>query len=172
MSRAGSGPGRRVRAYAYTLVTSGVVLLFALLEWLAERYVSERSRTASTVIEVVIVLIAALVFRPIHQRVEKAVEQAFYRRKREALAALARFRHELTSFTDLGQLLRRVIEAVDHHLESSACAVYLRRGTFHADASSFDVPALDISMDDPLIVRLRSSGSPARQRALSSAALG
>lgn len=172
MSRVGSGPSRRVRAYAYTLVTSVVVLLFALLEWLAERYVSERSRAASTVIEVVIVLIAALVFRPIHQRVEKAVEQAFYRRKREALAALARFRRELTSFTDLNQLLRRVIEAVEHHLESSACAVYLRRDRFHADASSFDVPAPDVSMDDPLIVRLRSSASPARQRALTSAALG
>jgi predicted ATPase len=172
MSRAGPGPGRRIRAYAYTLVTTAIVLVFALAEWAAERYVSEFSRAASTAIEIVVVLIAALVFRPIHQRVERAVEAAFYKRKRHALDALEKFRRELTSFSDIGQLLRRVIEAIEHHLDSRACAVYLRRDAFHAEASSFDVPAEDVPLADPLAVRLRSSGAPARPPLLKSAALG
>jgi predicted ATPase len=164
--------GRRVRALAYTLVTTSIVLLFALAEWSTERLVSSHSRIASRTIEIAIVLVATLVFRPIHQRVETAVEAAFYYRKRRALAALEKFRHELTSFTDMGQLLRRVVEAVEHHLEAKACAVYLHRGPYKAERSSFDHAIRELDDSDPLILRLLSSGAPARLKALHSAAPG
>jgi predicted ATPase len=164
--------GRRIRAYIYTCVTTAIVLIFALAEWGTERYVSDRSRAASTAIEIGIVLAAALVFRPLHQRVEAAVEARFSRRKRRALDALAKFRRELTSFSDVRQLLRRVIEAIDHYLDTHACAVYLRRDVFRAEASSFDVAAENVDLDDPLAVRLRSSGTLARPALLKSAARG
>src|SRR5579872_6067755 len=110
MSSAVAGSGRRVMAYAYTLVTTAIVLAFALAEWATERYVSEHSRAASTAIEILIVLVAALLFRPVHKFVETAVENAFTKRKRAALAGLTKFRRELGSFNDVNQLLRRVIE--------------------------------------------------------------
>ncbi|MBV9271767.1 MAG: GAF domain-containing protein [Candidatus Eremiobacteraeota bacterium] len=172
MSRVGGMPGRRVRAYAFTAVTTAVVLLFAMAEWATERLVSGHSRAVSTAIEVSIVLVAALVFRPIHQRVEGFIEAAFYRRKHLALAALAKFRRELTSFNDSSQLLRRVVEAIEHHLGASESAVYLRREDFRAEVSSFDVPAEPVATDDALVVRLRSTGSPVRLRPLKSAVLG
>lgn len=149
MGKVSPAPGRRLRAYAFTIVTTAVVLLFALAEWAAEKYVADRSRTAGVALEIAIVLIAAVVFRPVHQRVEAAVERAFYKRKHEALAALAKFRRELSSFNDVQQLLRRVIEAVEQYLEAGACAVYLRRERYHAEASSFEVAAEDIGLDDP-----------------------
>src|ERR1700676_459871 len=127
MSKAGPAIGRRIRAYVFTGVTTAIVLLFALAEWGTERYVADRSRAASTAIEIAIVLAATMLFRPVHQRVEAAVEAAFYRKKRQALDSLAKFRRELTSFNDARQLLRRVIEAIDHDLDAQACAVYLRR---------------------------------------------
>jgi predicted ATPase len=170
--RAGPGLRRRAHVFAYTAVTTGIVLLLALAEWATERLVSDRSRAASTAIEICIVLVGTLVFRPIHQRVEAALDVAFHKRKHHALAALAKFRRELTSFSDSNQLLRRVIEAVDHHLEACASAVYLRRDTFAAAASSYDVPAPDLALSDPLLVRLRSSGAPARPGQLKSLALG
>ncbi|HKU68562.1 MAG TPA: GAF domain-containing protein [Candidatus Baltobacteraceae bacterium] len=172
MTRAGPGAGRRAHAYAYTLVTTAIVLVFALAEWATERYVSEHSRAASAAIEITIVLVAALVFRPVHHRVEAAVEAAFTKRKRHALAAIAKFRHELSSFNDAAQLLRRVVEAVEHHLEARACAVYLRRDAYRAEVSSFDTPASDVALDDPLAVRFRSRGEPARPQMLKSTALG
>ncbi len=147
-------------------------MLFALAEWATERYFSDRSRAASTAIEVCIVLVAAVVFRPIHQRVEAALEAAFYKRKRQALAALEKFRREMTSFNDMSQLLRRVIEALEQHMEAGAAAVYLRREVFHAEASSFDLPADDVGFGDPLAVRLRSSATPARPSLLKSSAQG
>lgn len=164
--------GRRMRAYAYTLVTTAIVLLFALAEWGAETYVAQHSRTAGIALEITIVLVVALIFRPIHARVENAADAAFYRRKHEALAALAKFRRELSSFNTVQQLLRRVIEAVEHDLEAHACAVYLRGESFHAEASSFDVAAGDIDFDDPLVIRLRSTNAPAQPRALNSTARG
>ncbi len=169
---AGPSPGRRLQALAYTLVTTTIVLLLALFEWATERYISQHSRIASVAIEIAIVLIAALVFRPIHRWIEARVDAAFYHRRRLALEALKRFRHELTSFSDAGQLLRRVIEAVEHHLEARGCAVYLGRETFRAERSSFDGPAADVGPGDPLLVRLLSSGEPARPALLQSAAPG
>ncbi len=172
MKRTRPGLSQRVRAYALTLVTTGVVLLFALAEWATERFVSEVSRAASTAIEITIVVIATLIFRPIHQRVEAAVEAAFHKRKRQALVAMQKFRRELSSFNDAPQLLRRVIEAVEHHLEAAACAIYLRRESFRAEASSFEQGAQDVCDDDPLAVRLRSSGAPAHPAQLKSCAPG
>ncbi|HZZ00314.1 MAG TPA: hypothetical protein VFE36_12145 [Candidatus Baltobacteraceae bacterium] len=163
---------KNMRAHAHTLVTTGVVLLFALAEWWTEKYVSDRSRVASTAIEIAIVLVAALAFRPIHQRVEHAVEAAFTKKKREAREALLRFKKELASYNDTRQMLRRLIETVDHHGNAVGSAVYLRRDVFRAEASSFDAPAAHVDLDDPLIVRLRSAAAPANPRTFNSTAVG
>ena len=162
----------RARAYAYTLVTTVVVLVFALGEWWTEKYIADRSRFASTAIELAIVVLATLAFRPIHQRAEAAIEAAFTKRRRQALEALARLRAELTSFNDAPQLLRRLIEAVDHYGEAAGCAVYVRRDIYRAEASSYEEPAESIGLDDALVIRMRSTAIPAKPRALRSAAPG
>ncbi len=172
MSTTGFNPGRRARAVAFTLVTTAIVLALALAEWGTERVVSSHSREASTAIEIAIVLIAALVFRPVHRKLEELTEAAFYYRKRQALASVERFRGELSSFNDKQQLLRRVIEAIDHHFETRACAVYLRRDAFRAEASSFDVPADPVALDDALAIRFQSSAAPAKPGPLRSSAPG
>jgi predicted ATPase len=166
------GRSGRLRAYALALVTTVVVLLFSLAEYWTNKYISDRSRVAGTTIEIVIALVAALAFRPIQQRVEGAVEAAFTKRRREAREALARLKRELTSFSDANQLLRRVTEAVDHHMDAAGCAIYLRRDVYRAEASSFDSPAESIGLDDALAVRLRSTAAPANPRALHSLAAG
>jgi predicted ATPase len=166
------GRSGRLRAYALALVTTVVVLLFSLAEYWTNKYISDRSRVAGTTIEIVIALVAALAFRPIQQRVEGAVEAAFTKRRREAREALARLRRELTSFSDASQLLRRVTETVDHHMDAAGCAIYLRRDVYRAEASSFDAPAESIGLDDALVVRLRSTAAPASPRALHSLAAG
>ena len=167
-----AGRSGRLRAYAYGLVTTVIVLLFAFAEWWTEKYVADRSRLAGAAIEISIVLVATLVFRPIHRRVEAAVEAAFTKRRREAHEALSRLKKELTSFNDAQQILRRVIEAVDHHTNGAGSAIYLRRDGYRAEASTFESPAESIEYDDALAVRLRSTAAPASPRALQSAAAG
>ncbi len=165
-------PRGRLRAYAYGLVTTAIVLMFALAEWATEKYLSDRSRLVGTAVEVSIALVATLAFRPIHQRVEQAVEAAFTKRRREARGGLNRLRLELTSFNDTQQLLRRVVEAIDRDMGTAGCAVYLRHGDYGPEASSFDHPAGRIERDDALVIRLRSTSATADPRALGSAAVG
>ncbi|HMD01838.1 MAG TPA: GAF domain-containing protein, partial [Candidatus Baltobacteraceae bacterium] len=68
--------------------------------------------------------------------------------------------------------MRRIIEAVDRHMNAAGCAIYLKRDAYRAEASSYDSPAESIALDDALTVRLRSSVGPADPRALHSAAAG
>lgn len=56
-----AGTSRRLRAYAYGIVTAAIVLVLALTEWWIEKYVSDRSRLAGTTIEASIVAVAAFV---------------------------------------------------------------------------------------------------------------
>lgn len=172
MSKTRPRPGRRVQALAYTLVTTTIVLVLALVEWATEKLVSDYSRAASTAIEIGVVLVAALVFRPIHQFIEKRVEALFYARKHHALASLQSLRHEFGSFSDARQLLRRAIEAIDHYLEASGTAIYVRRDLFRAEASSFDVVLENVELDDPLAIRFHASAAPARPKDLKSLAHG
>jgi len=167
-----AGRSGRLRAYSLALVSTGIVLLFAFAEWWTNKYISDRWRFAGTTIEIAIALVAAVAFRPIHQSVERAVEAAFTKRRREAREALVRLRRELTSFNDAQQVLRRVIEAVDHHMNAAGSAIYLRRDEYRAEASSYDAPAESISIDDALAVRLRSTAAPADPSALHSHAAG
>ena len=162
----------RLRAYAYGLVTTAVVLVFALAERGTEQFVSDRSRIAGTAIEVSVALLLTLAFRPVHRRVEVAIEAAFTRRRREAREALARLKGELTSFSTVEQVLRRVVEAVDHQMSTAGCAVYLRRDGYVSHATSFDAAVESVAFDDALVVRLRSASAPVDPRALGSAAAG
>ncbi len=162
----------RLRAYALGIVTTAVVIVFALAESATEKYVSDHSRLAGTAIEIGIIVLAALAFRPLHQRVERFVEAAFTKRRREAREALHHLRKELTSFPNAEHVLRRVVEAVDRHMSSAASAVYLHRDNYVAEASSFEIPLEHVAKNDPLVVRLRSVAAPSDPRTLRSAIAG
>lgn len=163
---------RRLNFYFSWLATTAVVLAFASIEWWAERTISEYSRAATTVVEVGIVLAGTLLFRPIHQRVERAVDAFFTRRRRRARSQLYRLARELPAFKDRSQLMRRVLEAIDHYLQAAGSAIYLNADNYVASASTFDARLEAVPPDDPLVIRLQSSSSPANPRALQSKAAG
>ncbi len=165
-------PIGRWRAYAFGLVATLIFVVLVLAEHTAEKYISDRSRLAGTAVEITIVVLAALAFRPLHRRIEMLVEAAFTKRRREAREALSQVQKQLTSFRDVQQVLRRVVEAVDRHMNTAGCAIYLRRGLYTAEASSFDVRLENVEHDDALIVRLRSATAPADPRTLHSVAHG
>ncbi|MBV8654765.1 MAG: GAF domain-containing protein [Candidatus Eremiobacteraeota bacterium] len=162
----------RLRAYAIALATAALVVVFAIAESLTERYVSEHSRLAGTSIELAIVALAALAFSPLHKRVETWIEAAFTKRRREAREALLHLRRELPSFNEVPQILTEVVAAVDRHMSAAGCAVYLWRGAYVAEASSFDAPLEPVALNDALTIRLRSSSLPADPHKLGSTAAG
>lgn len=69
---------RRWRVYALGLVTTALLVTFALAEFATEKYISDRSRVAGT-IEVTIVVMLALAYRPVHRPIEQLVEAPYVR---------------------------------------------------------------------------------------------
>src|SRR5476649_65047 len=167
----------RVRAYVYTLVTTVVVLVFAIGEWWAEKYIADRSRVVGIAVEIGIVLFATFLFRPIHQRIDTAIDAAFTKRRRVAREAVGRLRAELTSFKDAGQILRRVTDAAHHHMEAAAaqstyaatCTEPKHRRLIHRQKtsrsttrSSFACARIPLPRNRLRCVRLRPELSPFR----------
>ncbi|HZY98313.1 MAG TPA: GAF domain-containing protein [Candidatus Baltobacteraceae bacterium] len=162
----------RLRTYAYGVVGTTLFIVLAIAESLTESFISAHSRTAGTIVAVAIIIAVALAFRPFNRWVDETIESVFTRRRREARAALTRLRKELTSFNDVQQVLRRVVEAIDHNMGTDGSAIYLRHGSYDVEASTFDVAVTCVEPGDALVIRLRSSAAPADPRALGSAALG
>lgn len=162
----------RLRAYAYGLVSAVVVAVFAIGETLTENFVSHHSRVAGTAIELTIVALGALAVRPIHSRIEAFIEAVFTRRRREAREALARLQKQLTSHSEVSQILRHVIETVDRHMSTAGSAIYLWRGEYSPEATSFETALESVPLNDALPIRLRSSPSPVDPGALGSVAPG
>ncbi len=153
-------------------MTATVVVAFALLESTTERFVTAHWRFAGEALEVSIVILAAAVFRPLHARIERLIEAAFTKRVRERSEALKHLQEELSSFGDTSHVLRRVIEAVDHHMGTAGSAMYLRRKQYEAEASSYDGALDSVDVDDALVIRLRSAHDAADPRLLGSRAAG
>ena len=177
MQRSAVSPSRsktrhRVSTYINWLVATAVVLVFALAEWWTEKSVSYYSRAETTAIEIAIVLIGTLAFRPIHERVDRFIENALTRRERRARAQIYKLARELPSFSDAAQLMRRVVEGVDHYMHGDGCAIYLRESDYVPAASTFDSRIEPVGVSDPLVIRLRSSSLPADPRLLDSSAPG
>ncbi len=162
----------RLQAYAYGLVSAVVVAVFAIGETLTESFVSHNSRVAGTVIELGIVAAGALAIRPFHSRVESLIDAVFTKRRREARAALAQLQKQLTSHSDVPKVLRCVIETVDRCMSTAGSAIYLWRGEYAPEATSFERTLEMVPLNDALAIRLRSSSAPTDPRALCSVAYG
>ncbi|HKE37838.1 MAG TPA: GAF domain-containing protein, partial [Candidatus Baltobacteraceae bacterium] len=149
-----------------------VVAVFAVGETLTESFVSHHSRAAGTVIELAIVAAGALAIRPFHNRVEAIIEAIFTKRRREARAALTHLQKQLTSHADVPNVLQAVIETIDRHMSTAGSAIYLWRGEYAAEATSFEGTLESVPLNDALAIRLRSSAVPVDPSALCSVAAG
>ncbi len=162
----------RVRSVFYALVTTAIVLAVTVSEWGAERFFSHVSRAASVLSDLAIVVILAFAFRAIHGRIERAIEEAFTRRRHEARKTLFALARSVTGFRDPDELLRRIVAAIDQCVGGHGSAVYLKREAYYAAASSFESPAPDVGADDALIATLCGASAPVATRECSLRAPG
>ncbi len=150
----------RMRAALYALVTFGIVLILTLAEWDVAHMLSHASRAASTLSELAVAIFIAFAFRPIHQRMEGAVEQAFTKRRREARKKLFTLARTVTDFRDANELLDRIVAAIDECVGGGGSAVYLKSGEYRPAASSFVQTPPDVTSGDVLITNLRTASAP------------
>ena len=148
------------RAIVFGGVSIVVVLALGILEWFLGRYLVDVSHTTSSVIELALSLALGLSLKSIHHRVDRFVDDVFFRQRHEAEAALRRFAQEASFITAIDVLETRAIEAVVRHTGSLGAAIYLAEPQRFVCVAATDDRAATVDENDPALVRMRTFREP------------
>ncbi len=116
------------RAVVFAAVSSIVVGIFVILETLLAKYVEASNHITSTVVQLAVALCLGLGARTIHARVDRFVDDVFFRERHDAEAALRAFAYDAPLITDEETLLRRTRENVLRYAQATSADVWLRDG--------------------------------------------
>ena len=149
------------RAVVYAVVSAVVVAAFLVAEWLLSLAFTQYDRTANLIAELCVALVLGFSIRFIHARVDRVVDDLFFRARHLAEAAIRRFAHEADLVTDANDLLDKTVDVASRHGDASAVAVYLRRedGTYEPARSTFD-DARAIGENDWALLEMRAWHQP------------
>lgn len=145
------------RAIVFTIVTTLVFGIFAVISSLVERMTL--SRNDSVIAQSVAALALAFFFDFGYKRVESMIDRVFFRDRRAAELAIRRFIDEARYIRKADTLLDRTANIVRESLKCSAAVIYLEHGSQYrtsaiAGAALFPTT---VDCDDPVFVRLRAS---------------
>jgi hypothetical protein len=159
------------RAAIYAVLTTVFVPLFALLEWVAERYLASQNRTESLLLQVGIALVLFISLRRVHAYAEGFVDRWLFRERHENETALNDFARHVVFITDEHTITERTAEIVCARTEASWSAVYLRddrsgRCTLSSRCGDPALP-IDVSENDPVVVAMRADRMPVEHPAAS-----
>lgn len=119
---------------------------FVLIEWILTSWLSSANRTTNVAVSAAIALALGLSVRFIHARVDRFVDNVFFRKRHEDERALTLFAREAPYITDASVLLTRAEETLRRHTDASFARILLE------DANAYG----GVSENDPAIVRLRA----------------
>ena len=142
------------RALVYGILTTGIVALLALVEWIVHHWLEE-SRFA-IVAELALAVFLGVLLTGVHRRVEHALNQLIFRAQVLALEALRRFTKEIDLIPDPQRLLAQTYDALRTRLDSDFVAIYAAEGSSFVLATprSHELPVL-FAVDDLAVLRLR-----------------
>jgi hypothetical protein len=158
------------RALVLTTMSFIVVALFGLLERALGKLFIDASHIASRTVELVLALGLGFSLRTLHARVERIVDQLFFRRRQLALAELRAFAADVGFITDPDVAIERTVEIVARCTDAANAALFLIADGVFGRAAALDPAGFptEIGKNDPLLVRLRSARKPERPRGLGS----
>ncbi|HEY8314378.1 MAG TPA: hypothetical protein VIG51_09405 [Candidatus Baltobacteraceae bacterium] len=145
------------RAVVFAIVSFVIVAAFVVLETLLGRYVERASHTTSTVVELVVALSLGLSVRALHSRIDRFVDDVFFRERHLAEKAIRTFAHDAPLITDEATLLGRAVETAELHGQAIGAGIWLRdeAGAF-APASGTPIATPAVSENDPAVLAMRS----------------
>ncbi len=148
------------RAAVYAVLTTVFVPLFALLEWLAERYLSSQNRTESALLQVGIALVLFISIRRVHASAEKVVDEWLFRERHENETALRDFARHVLFITDERTIADRTVSHICARTEALWSAIYqIERtgGTYGLLSRCGDLaPPATLSENDAAVVAMRA----------------
>ncbi|HTX58723.1 MAG TPA: hypothetical protein VMH02_03525 [Verrucomicrobiae bacterium] len=143
------------RAVVYTGVSFVVVGAFIAFEWLLGQFVEQGSRT-SLVLQLGAALVLGLSIRFIHNRVDRYVDDLFFRERHAAEAAVRRFALEAGLITSPDELVRKTVETAQSRMRLGACAFFGRRDGAYVPLHSTMAEAAATSENDYAILEMRA----------------
>ena len=144
------------RAVVFAAVSSIVVGIFVILETLLAKYVEASNHITSTVVQLAVALCLGLGARTIHARVDRFVDDVFFRERHDAEAALRAFAYDAPLITDEETLLRRTREKVLRYAQATSADVWLRDGEDTFVSSTDAHGAEPVDENDPAVLAMRS----------------
>jgi hypothetical protein len=147
------------RAVVYAGVSLIVVASFIVFEWLVGNVVQANSR-ASAILQLLAALVLGLLIRPIHNRVDRWVDDLFFRERHAAEAAVRKFAHEALLITEQSDLIAKTVDVAQRNMHLLGCAFYAARdGRYVPLQSTFDVGP-SVSENDYAVLGLRTWHTP------------
>ena len=152
------------RALVYGVITTGLVAMFALIDWLVGTVLAQ-TRLALAV-NLAAAVAVGLSLNGIHHRVEKIIAGLLFRRRHAAARKLAHVASALPHATDLSTIAAMVVEEPGDALSLASAALFRRdeRGWYHCvSAIGWPEPvAVELEPRDPLLSPLREEEEPSR----------
>lgn len=131
------------RAAVFTGVSIVVLGTFTLVEWLLSDWLRDASHTTNLLVGGGLALALGLSIRAVHGRVDRAVDNVFFRQRHEDEQAIRTFAHEVAYIGDRGILLERAAAVLEGHTNAVSIEIVLR-----------------YDENDPAIVRMRAFPQP------------
>lgn len=152
------------RAAIYAVLTTIFVPLFALLEWLTERYLASQNRTESVLLQVGIALFLFISLRRVHAYAERFVDQWLFRERHQNETAMNDFSRHVVFITDERTITERTSQTVCARTDAAWSAVYVQNdasGQYMLESLCGD-PSLPVavSQNDSAVVAMRADRSP------------
>ncbi len=149
------------RAVVYGAVSLVVIALFVGLEWGIGHVVEARSN-ASVALQLAGALLLGLSVRVIHARVDRVVDDIFFRDRHRAEAAIRRFAREATLVTDVDALIAKTVDVAQRNVRLRAATLYGREGERYLllGSSPVDHAQPEADENDDAVLAMRTWHEP------------
>lgn len=149
------------RTLVYAITSALLLVIFAALEFAAERYLTQLTHIASVIVEFVIALTVIVCARAMHSRVDGFVDSVLFRTRHQQEVALRRFATTVQFYTDQSPLVRDAVDILQRYGSVTGAAIYLSgAGALERVASSWDGSSQVIDANDLAYVELRAHRQP------------
>ena len=149
------------RAIVYTILTSLLVTVFALIDWLFSRLLADFR--LSLVVDALATIGAAISFGAVHKRLERGVDEVLFRGRRLARQRLERLARALRQATAPAAIDAALVEESREALELVSVALFRRNGDAFRRVAASGWPADTLARlddNDRLVLEHRAAGEP------------
>jgi len=150
------------RAAVYAVISTMLVPLLLLGEWVAERILVGGNRTENAVVQVGIALLLFVVTRQLYDRIDGVVDRLLFRERHENEDALRSFARRVTLIDDARAIGEQAVQTVYSHTDAALVALYRRdpNGDYLLSSrrGEAQLPPL-VERNEPVVLALRADRS-------------